>query len=125
VAAFLALVLPLLLLAGSLSFLGPQLMPTPLFRVLVVGLWFWAGATEAESEIPSLAGTVLSLTMDYPLSAFFGSDTATAGPVAGAALNALRPAPTISTAVLSLALLVGISAAILAAASAVYMRTKE
>jgi hypothetical protein len=78
-------VLPLLLLAGSLSFLGPQLMPTPLFRVLIVALFFWAAATEVESEFPSFAGTAL----------------------------------------LSLALILGLAAAILAAARALNARTGE
>jgi ABC-type Na+ efflux pump permease subunit len=120
-----AVVLPLLLLAGALSFLGPQLMPTPLFRVLVVGLWFWAGATEVGSQLPSLADTVLSLTMDYPLKVFFDSETASGGPSPGAALNFLRPQPTVATAVLSLALMVGIAAALLAAAGGLYARNTD
>ena len=123
-ATFMVIVLPLLLLAGSLSFLGPQLMPTPLFRVLIVGLWFWAAATEVESEFPSFAGTVLSLTMDYPLGVFFGSPNATTGP-AGVALDFLRPQPTTGTALLSLALILGLAAAILGAAGALNARTGE
>lgn len=118
-------VLPLLLLAGALSFLGPQLMPTPLFRVLVVGLWFWAGATEVESELPSLANSVLSLTMDYPLTVFFDSATGSAGPYPGAALNFLRPQPTVTTAVLSLAAMIGLAAAILAVAGLLYTRDTD
>jgi ABC-2 type transport system permease protein len=82
-ATFAVVVLPPLLLVGSLSFLVPQLLPTPLFRVLVVGLFFWAGATEADSQLPSLAGSVLSLTMDDPLKVFFGATTASAGRVQG------------------------------------------
>jgi ABC-2 type transport system permease protein len=123
-ATFAVVVLPLLLLAGALSFLGPQLMPTPLFQVLVVGLWFWAGATEVESELPSLAGSVLSLTMDYPLKVFFASANASAGP-AGVTLDFLRPQPTKATALLSVALILGLAAAILAAARALYARTSE
>jgi ABC-2 type transport system permease protein len=123
-ATFTVIVLPLLLLAGSLSFLGPQLMPTPLFRVLIVGLWFWAAATEVESEFPSFAGTVLSLTMDYPLGVFFDSANATTGP-AGVALDFLRPQPTTGTALLALALILGLAAAILAAADALNARTSE
>ena len=106
-ATFALIVVPLLLLAGSLSFLGPQLVPTPLFRVLIVGLWFWAGVTEVESEFPSFAGTLLSLTMDYPLGVFFDSPNATTGP-AGVALDFLRPQPTTGTALLSLALILGL-----------------
>lgn len=120
-----AVVLPLLLLAGALSFLGPQLMPTALFRVLVVALWFWAGATEVDSQIPSLASSVLSLTVDYPLKVFFDSATASAGPYPGAALNFLRPQPTVATAVLSVALMVGLAAAILAAAGRLYARKTD
>ena len=123
-ATFMVIVLPLLLLAGSLSFLGPQLMPTPLFRVLIVTLFFWAAATEVESEFPSFAGTVLSLTMDYPLGVFFDSPNATTGP-AGVALDFLRPQPTTGTALLSLALILGLAAAILAAARALHARTGE
>ena len=123
-ATFVVIVLPLLLLAGSLSFLGPQLMPTPLFRVLVVALFFWAGATEVESEFPSFAGTVLSLTMDYPLGVFFDSANATTGP-AGVALDFLRPEPSTGTAVLAVALMLGLAAAILWAAGALNARTSE
>jgi ABC-type Na+ efflux pump permease subunit len=123
-AAFTLLVVPLLLLVGSLSFLGPQLMPTPLFRVLVVALWFWAGATEVESQVPSLAGTLLSLTMDYPLKVFFASPNASTGP-AGAALDFLRPRATVGTALLSLALILALAAAILAVARALSARTGE
>jgi ABC-2 type transport system permease protein len=122
-ATFVTVVLPLLLLTGALAFLGPQLVPTPMFRMLIVGIWFWAGATEVDSQLPSLAATVLSLTMDYPQKVFFGSTDATAGPFAGAALNALRPEPNVATALLSLALILGLSAAILAAANALYART--
>jgi len=118
------IVVPLLLLAGSLSFLGPQLMPTPLFRVLIVALWFWASVTEVESEFPSFAGTVLSLTMDYPLGVFFDSANATTGP-AGVALDFLRPQPTTGAALLALALILGLAAAILAAAGALNARTSE
>jgi ABC-type transport system involved in multi-copper enzyme maturation permease subunit len=124
-ATFAAIVVPLLLLVGAMSFVGPLLMPTPLFRVLVVGVWFWAGSAEVDSQLPSLAGTVLSLTMDYPLKVFFGSDNASAGPAAGAALNVLRPPPTIGTALLSLALMLGIAAGMVAAARALTARTGD
>jgi ABC-2 type transport system permease protein len=123
-ATFTVIVVPLLLLAGSLSFLGPQLMPTPLFRVLIVAFFFWAAATEVESEFPSFAGTVFSLTMDYPLGVFFDSPNATTGP-AGAALDFLRPQPTTATAVLAVALMLALAAAILAAARALNARTGE
>jgi ABC-2 type transport system permease protein len=124
-ATFVAVVLPLLLLTGALAFLGPQLVPAPMFRLLIVGIWFWAGATEAESQFPSLAATVLSLTIDYPQKVFFDSTNATAGPFPGVALNALRPGPSVATALLSLALILALSAAILAAANALYARTSE
>jgi len=96
-----------------------------MFRVLIVGIWFWAGATEVDSELPSLAATVLSLTLDYPQKVFFGSTDATAGPFADAALNFLRPEPTTGTALLSLALILGLAAAIVAAARALNARTGE
>lgn len=125
VATFATVVLPLLLLTGALAFLGPQLMPTPLFRALIVGIWFWAGATEVESQFPSLAATVLSLTVDYPQRVFFDSTNATAGPYPGAALNALRPQPSTGTALLALALMLGIAAAILLAARVVNAHTSD
>jgi ABC-2 type transport system permease protein len=123
-ATFAAVVVPLLLLTGALAFLGPQLMPTPLFRALVVGIWFWAGATEVESQFPSLAASVLSLTMDYPQHVFFDSSDPV-GPFQGAALNVLRPQATVGTALLSLALILAIAAAILAAARALRFRVSE
>jgi hypothetical protein len=124
-ATYATIVLPLLLLTGALALLGPQLMPTPLFRALIVGIWFWAGATEVESQFPSLAATVLSLTADYPQRVFFGSSNATAGPYPGAALNALRPQPSTWTALLALALMLGIAAGILLAARVVNARTSD
>ena len=39
-ATFMVIVLPLLLLAGVAVVPGPQLMPTPLFRVLMGREWF-------------------------------------------------------------------------------------
>jgi len=99
-------------------------MPTPLFRVLIASLFFWAAVTEVESEFPSFAGTLLSLTMDYPLGVFFDSPNATTGP-AGVALDFLRPQPTTGAAVLSLALILGLAAAILWAARALNARTSE
>ena len=123
-ATFAAVVVPLLLLTGALAFLGPQLMPTPLFRALIVGIWFWAGATEVESQFPSLAASVLSLTMDYPQHVFFGSRDPV-GPFEGAALNVLRPQATVGTALLSLALILGIAAVILAAARVLRLRVSE
>jgi hypothetical protein len=124
-ATFATVVLPLLLLTGALAFLGPQLMPAPLFRALIVGIWFWAGATEVESQVPSLAATVLSLTVDYPQRVFFASTNATAGPYPGAALNVLRPQPSTGTALLALALMLGIAAAILLAARLLNARTSD
>jgi ABC-2 type transport system permease protein len=123
-ATFAAVVVPLLLLTGALAFLCPQLMPTPLFRALIVGIWFWAGTTEVESQFPSLAASVLSLTMDYPQHVFFGSRDP-AGPFEGATLNVLRPQATVGTAALSLALILGIAAAILVAARALRLRVSE
>jgi hypothetical protein len=99
-------------------------MPTPLFRVLIVSLFFWAGVTEVESEFPSFAGTVFSLTMDYPLGVFFDSPNATTGP-AGVALDFLRPRPTNATAALAVALMLALAAAILWAAGALNARTSE
>jgi hypothetical protein len=72
-----------------------------------------------------LANSVLSLTVDYPLTVFFDASTASAGPCPGAALNFLRPQPTVATAVLSVALMVGLAAAILAAAGCLYARKSD
>lgn len=125
IGTFAAVVVPLLLLTGAFAFLLPQVMPTALFRALVVGVWFWAGVTEVESQFPSLAATVLSLTIDYPQKVFFASTNATAGPYPGAALNVLRPRPTTATALLALALLLAIAAVILGAARSLSARTSE
>ena len=92
--------------------------------MLIVALWFWASVTEVESEFPSFAGTVLSLTMDYPLGVFFDSPNATTGP-AGVAFDFLRPQPSTGTALLSLALILGLAPGILAAARALNARTRE
>jgi hypothetical protein len=62
--------------------------------------------------------------MDYPQHVFFGSRDP-AGPFEGVALNVLRPEPTVGTALLSLALILGIAAAVLAAARALRFRASE
>lgn len=69
IAAFLAVVLPgvLLVAAGALAF--PTRLGMPLFRVLFVGFWFWGNL--ASSGIPSLTSTWLTPIGWYASSGLF------------------------------------------------------
>ncbi len=123
---YLLMLLPALLVAGALALLGPQVMPVPLFRVLFVGLWLWCTVpAEKRTGVPSIAGTVLSLTLEYPQKVFFGMTQGSTGPVDGVLLNVLRPTATPGTALLSIGLIVGLTVAILAAARALRARTTD
>jgi ABC-2 type transport system permease protein len=114
-----ALLVPALLFVGAFALLCPLLMPAALFRVLFVGYWFWA-AVMGPAVLPTVNGTVLCPDNGYLLQVVFGyygeDNTGFAGPVPGAALNVLRPAPTAGAALLSVLLTAALTAGALVAA---------
>jgi hypothetical protein len=109
---------PGLLFVAAFALAVPLVMPAPLFRVLFVGYWFW-GNVVTPNLMPTLTRTVIHPLGGYPLTALLhfhgidGADTL-AGPMPGATLNFLRPAPTPATAWLSIGVLLALAAAALA-----------
>jgi ABC-2 type transport system permease protein len=118
VAMTVAVLAPALLFVGAFAMLCPLLMPAPLFRVLFVGYWFWANLVHP-AIMPTLNHTLLRPVNGYVM-ALFGADLA--GPVPGAALNLLRPAPTPALAWTAVAVLLAMAVLALAAARALLDR---
>ncbi|WP_433041878.1 hypothetical protein [Dactylosporangium sp. CS-033363] len=109
---------PGLLFVAAFALAVPLVMPAPLFRVLFVGYWLW-GNLAGPDMMPTLAGTLIHPLGGYAMEALLGfhgieDDQSFAGPVPGAALNVLRPDPSPATAWLSIAVLLALSAAVLA-----------
>jgi hypothetical protein len=120
-AIFGAVMVPSLAFVGAAALAFPLVMPTPLFRVLFVGYWFWGNAV-SPAAMPTTAQTLLASAGDYGLRAFFGLEPGISRPD-GDPLNALRPGVGTATALLSIALLIGLAVAFLAAARAITTRT--
>jgi hypothetical protein len=119
-------IVPGLLFVAAFALTVPLIMPAPLFRVIFVGYWIWGNVVPPD-VMPTLAQTLVHPLGGYPLDAllrFHGidDDSALAGPVPGATLNFLRPDPTPATAWLSIAVLLVLSAAVLAWGHAVRAR---
>jgi hypothetical protein len=114
-----ALLLPAMLFVAAFALLCPLLMPAALFRVLFVGYWLWANVM-GPVVMPSLNGTLLCPSNGYVVQVLFAyqgdGPAGFAGPVPGATLNWLRPAPTPGTAVLSVLVLAALTAGALVAA---------
>jgi hypothetical protein len=120
-AIFAVVTLPGLAFVGAAALAFPLVLPTPLFRVLFVGYWFW-GNVVAPPVMPTTTQTLLAPAGDYGLRRFFGYDTPITRP-AGDPFNVLRPAVTTATALLSIALLAGLALVLLAGARAVQARS--
>lgn len=117
---------PGLLFVAAFALAVPLVMPAPLFRVFFVGYWLWGNVASPEL-MPTLARTLIHPLGGYPLAALLGfhgidgTDT-WAGPIPGAMLNFLRPAPTPATAWLSIGVLLVLAAAALAGGQALRAR---
>lgn len=119
-AVFATVLLPGLVMIGAVAVCVPLVVPPTIFRIAVVGFWLWSSWLVPPKSVFGLGETVLSPTGGYALAALFhyrGSHAGApgwAGPVPGAPLNVLRPAPSIATATLSILLMLAIAAATLA-----------
>jgi hypothetical protein len=89
----------------------------------------WSSYLVPPKLVPTLTQTVIYPMGGYPIQVFFGyrgghasGGSDWAGPVPGALFNALRPAPTVATAWLSIAVIVGLAALTLSAAHLVCER---
>jgi ABC-2 type transport system permease protein len=113
VAAFAMVTLPGVAVVAGFALVCPLVISAPLFRVLFVGYWFW-GNMMPPSLLPSLTGTLLTPIGDYAASWLTGETALYAG-VPGI-LGFLRPDPSVGTAALSIAVIVGFSVVPLAVA---------
>jgi len=120
-AIFVVITLPGLAFVGAAALAFPLVMPTPLFRVLFVGYWFWGNAV-TPAAMPTTAQTLLAPEGAYGLRQFFGYDEEIMRP-RGDLFNVLRPEVSATTAVLSIALLAVLSVLLLAGANAVQSRS--
>lgn len=115
--------LPALLFVAAFAMLCPLVMPTPLFRVLFVGYWFWTTLVYP-ALLPTLNGTLFTPVNGYLLRELFHSgDGDIAGRVDGATFNFLRPDPSAVTAWLALAVVAATTALALSGARALLART--
>lgn len=118
-----AVLVPGLAMIGAVALCLPLVLPVTLSRVLLVGLWLWFGWLLPPKTVPGPAESVLSATGGYAIDVFFGYHgphggvVGYAGPVPGAVWNAIRPAPSATTAVLQITLMIAVAAAVLAAAA--------
>jgi hypothetical protein len=112
---------PGLAMLGAVALCLPLVLPVTLSRVLLVGLWLWLGWLLPPKAVPGPAESVLSATGGYAIDVFLGYHgphggvVGFAGPVPGAAWNAIRPAPSPATAALQIALMLAVAAAVLTA----------
>lgn len=125
-AAFGLVIVPGLLFVAAFALAVPLVMPAPLFRVLLVGYWFW-GNLVGPDLMPTLARTVIQPVGGYPINALLDhrggeGDQVLTGPVPGATLNFLRPEPTPLTGWLSIGVLLALAAAALVAGHALRTR---
>ncbi len=118
---FVVVMLPGLAFVGAAALAFPLVMPTPLFRVLFVGYWFWGNAV-SPSAMPTTAQSLLAPAGDYGLRQFFGYETEIDRPP-GDLFNVLRPEVSAGAALLSIALLAVLAALMLTGAHAVRARS--
>jgi ABC-2 type transport system permease protein len=118
-AVFATVILPGLAMIGAVAVCAPLAVPPAVVRILIVGFWLWSSWLVPPKAVYGLGETVLSPSGGYPIQVFFhyrgthAAAPAWAGPVPGAALNWLRPAPTPATAVLSIACLLAVAFTVL------------
>ena len=120
-AIFVVITLPGLAFVGAAALAFPLVMPTPLFRVLFVGYWFWGNAVSPDA-MPTTAQTLLAPAGQYGLQQFFGYDQEIIRPP-GDPFNVLRPEVSAATALLSIALLAVLTVLMLAGAHTVQSRS--
>lgn len=115
--------LPALLFVGAFAMLCPLVMPTPLFRVLFVGYWFWTSLVYP-TLLPTLNGTLFTPVNGYLMRQLFAAgDGDLGGPVDGALFNVLRPTPSAAIAWVALAILAVGAALALSGARTLLART--
>ncbi len=102
--AFAAVVLPGILFVAGFSIAVPAVIKVPVYQFLFVGYWFWANLMPPRIGLPSPVGTMLNATGPWALEGLFSFTWAF-----------LRLHPTPAQAYASIALLIGLGCAALAA----------
>jgi hypothetical protein len=95
--AFATISLPGILFVSAFSIACPFLLWVPLYQFLFVGYWFWGNILGPRTGIPTLSPTILTPVGGYMASGFFGDN------------QQLIQNATVTQAVESLSLLLGIS----------------
>lgn len=114
IAAFGAVILPGLIFVAAFSLALPLLIGPALYRMGLVGYWFWGNLLSPVHHIPTLAGTVFEPIGEYASAGWFGTHTLIAGQ------RGIHPDTALAA--LNVALLLAASLAVLASAQALYAR---
>lgn len=101
--AFATISLPGILFVSAFSIACPFLLWVPLYQFLFVGYWFWGNILTPRNGIPTLSPTILTPVGGYMASGFFGDN------------QQLIQNATVTQAVESLLLLLGISLLVMVA----------
>jgi len=107
IAAFAAVILPGMLFVAAMSLAVPLLIGAPLYRLGLIGYWFWGNLVGPRYGIPTLSGTPLEAIGEYPSGAWFGGqmfDAADKGIHATTADAALSIAVLLAAALAALAI---------------------
>lgn len=75
IAAFAVIILPGLIFVSGFSLTVPLLIGAPLYRLGLVGYWFWGNMVGPDHGIPTPAGTPFEAVGEYPAGAWFHSVT--------------------------------------------------
>jgi hypothetical protein len=117
IAAFAAVILPGMLFVAAMSLAVPLLIGAPLYRLGLIGYWFWGNLTGPRYGIPTLSGTPFEAIGEYPNGAWFG------GQMFDAADRGIRA--TTADAALSIAVLLAAALAALAVAHLILSKLAE
>src|SRR5262249_1117685 len=113
VAAILSINLPALLFTTALSVVTPAVLWTPAYRFLFIGFWFWIGLDP--TRIPSMSSALVAPNGGYAASGLFGAQGSYAGISPGLIqLGLLAPPPSTATGLLSVLLVLALTAVVLA-----------
>lgn len=107
IAAFAAVILPGMLFVAAMSLAIPLLIGAPLYRLGLIGYWFWGNMVGPRYGIPTVSGTPFEAIGEYPNGYWFGGqmfDAADRGIPANAADAALSIAFLLAAAVAALAI---------------------
>jgi hypothetical protein len=118
--AILTINLPALLFVAALCILLSAVIWTPAVGLICAAVWIWAQLPPTDNPAPG--NSVLSPYGDYAIAGLFGSDRGSAGLPGLINFGPLAPTATVTTALLSVLLILAMAAALLGAGPAVARR---